>query len=59
MNNSYALLSYDQGLIQQVRNWAYSSSTNYRVESKLLNEARREAIAAMGALQKEYHLENN
>src|SRR5579862_964886 len=29
MDNNYALLTYDQGLIQQIRNWAYCSSTNY------------------------------
>ena len=57
MNNNYTLLTYDQGLIQQIRNWAYSSSTNYKVEIKLLNEAKLQAIIAMDVLKKEYHLE--
>jgi hypothetical protein len=58
MNNNYSLLTYDQGLIQQIRNWAYSSSTNYKVEIKLLNDAKRQSISAMDALKKEYHLNN-
>jgi hypothetical protein len=58
MNNNYTLLTYDQGLIQQIRNWAYSSSTNYKVEIKLLNDAKRQSISAMDALKKEYHLNN-
>ena len=58
MNNNYTLLTYDQGLIQQIRNWAYSSSTNYKVEIKLLNDAKRQSISAMDALKKQYHLNN-
>lgn len=58
MNNNYTLLTYDQGLIQQIRNWAYCSSTNYKVEIKLLNDAKGQSISAMDALKKEYHLNN-
>ena len=58
MNNNYTLLTYDQSLIQQIRNWAYSSSTNYKVEIKLLNDTKRKSISAMDALKKEYHLNN-
>jgi DNA-binding transcriptional regulator GbsR (MarR family) len=58
MNNNYALLTYDQSLIQQIRNWAYSSSTNYKVELKLLNDTKTKSISAMDALKKEYHLNN-
>jgi hypothetical protein len=58
MDNNYPLLSYEPGLIQQIRNWAYCSSRNYRVEIGLLNEAKLQAIIAMDVLKKEYHLEN-
>jgi hypothetical protein len=58
LSNNYALLTYDLSLIQQIRNWAYSSSTNYKVEIKLLNDAKRKSISAMDALKKEYHLNN-
>jgi hypothetical protein len=58
MDNNYPLLSYESGLIQQIRNWAYCSSRNYRVEIGLLNEAKLQAIIAMDVLKKEYHLEN-
>jgi hypothetical protein len=58
MDNNYPLLSYEPDLIQQIRNWAYSSSRNYRVEIELLNEAKLHAIVAMDVLKKEYHLEN-
>jgi hypothetical protein len=57
MDNNYPLLSYEPDLIQQIRNWAYSSSRNYRVEIELLNEAKLQAIIAMDVLKKEYHLE--
>lgn len=56
MDNNYPLLSYEPDLIQQIRNWAYSSSRNYRVEIELLNEAKLQAIVAMDVLKKEYHL---
>jgi len=57
MDNNYPLLNYEPDLIQQIRNWAYSSSRNYRVEIELLNEAKLKAIIAMDVLKKEYHLE--
>ena len=55
MNNNYPLLSYDKALWQQLRNWAYTSSRNYRVEIQIFNAARLQAIIAIAAL-KEYHL---
>jgi hypothetical protein len=45
-------------LIQQVRNWAYSSSRNYRVAIQLLNEAKSLDFKVMDELKKEYHLNN-
>ena len=56
MNNNYLLLSYDKDLLQQLRNWAYSSSRNYRIEIQIFNAARLQAITAIAALKKEYHL---
>jgi hypothetical protein len=56
MNNNYLLLTYDKDLLQQLRNWAYSSSRNYRVEIQIFNTARLQAIIAIAALKKEYHL---
>jgi len=56
MNNNYPLLNYDKALWQQLRNWAYSSSRNYRVEIQLFNAARLQAIIAIAALKEEYHL---
>ena len=56
MNNNYPLLNYDKDLWQQLRNWAYSSSRNYRVEIQIFNAARLQAIIAIAALKKEYHL---
>jgi len=57
MNNNYSLLKYDKDLWQQLRNWAYSSSRNYRVEIQIFNDARFQAIVAIAALKKEYHLQ--
>jgi hypothetical protein len=56
MDNNYPLLSYDKDLWQQLRNWAYCSSRNYRVEIQLFTAARLQAIIAIAALKKEYHL---
>ena len=56
MNNNYPLLSYDKALWQQLRNWAYISSRNYRVEIQIFNAARLQAITAIAALKKEHHL---
>jgi hypothetical protein len=56
MNNNYPLLNYNKDLWQQLRNWAYCSSRNYRVEIQLFNAARLQAIIAIAALKKEYHL---
>ena len=56
MNNNYPLLSYDKALWQQLRNWAYISSRNYRVEIQIFNAARLQAIIAIAALKKEHHL---
>jgi hypothetical protein len=56
MNNNYPLLKYDKDLWQQLRNWAYSSSRNYRVEIQIFNDARSQAIIAIAALKKEYNL---
>ena len=56
MNNNYPLLNYDKDLWQQLRNWAYTSSRNYRVEIQIFNAARLQAIIAIAALKKEYHL---
>jgi hypothetical protein len=57
MDNNYPLFNYEPALIQQIRNWAYCSSRNYRVEIELLKEAKLNAIIAMDVLKKEYHLE--
>jgi hypothetical protein len=56
MNNNYPLLTYETDLIQQIKNWAYSSSRNYRIEIQLFNDAKLRDIIAMDALKKEYHL---
>ncbi len=56
MNTNYSFLNYDKDLWQQLRNWAYSSSRNYRVEIQIFNDARFQAIIAIAALKKEYHL---
>ena len=56
MNNNYPLLTYNNDLCKQLRNWAYSSSRNYRVEIQIFNDARLQAIIAIAALKKEYHL---
>jgi hypothetical protein len=58
MNNNYLLLTYETDLIQQIKNWAYSSSRNYRVVIQLFNDAKLRDIIAMDALKKEYHLQN-
>lgn len=55
MNHNYPLLNYDKDLWQQLRNWAYCSSRNYRVEIQLFSTARLQAIIAIAALKKEYH----
>jgi hypothetical protein len=55
MNNNYPLLTYDKNLLQQLRNWAYSSSRNYRIEIRIFNAAKLQAIIAINALKKEYN----
>ena len=57
MNNNYLLLTYETDLIQQIKNWAYSFSRNYREEIQLFNDAKLLDIIAMDALKKEYHLQ--
>jgi hypothetical protein len=49
-------LNYDKDLLQQLRNWAYCSSRNYRVEIQIFNAARVQATIAIAALKEEYHL---
>jgi hypothetical protein len=56
MNTNYPLLNYDKDLLQQLRNWGYTSSRNYRVEIQIINAARSQAIIAIAALKNEYHL---
>ena len=55
INHNYPLLTYDKDLWQQLRNWAYTSSRNYRVAIQLFDAARLQAIIAIAALKKEYH----
>ncbi len=56
LDTKILLYSYDQNVLQELRNWAYNSSRNYKVIVHDINSAKQKAGIAIEALKKEYHL---
>lgn len=56
LSTDIPLYSYDKKVLQELRNWAYSSSRNYRVIVHDINSAKQRAKAVIDGLKKEYHL---
>ena len=56
LNTNIPLYLYDKNLLQELRNWAYNSSRNYKVIVHDINSAKQKAGIAIEALKKEYHL---
>lgn len=58
LNSNYPLLSYEKNVLNELKNWAYNSSRNYRVLIKDIHSAKQKALESIEALKKEYDLEN-
>jgi hypothetical protein len=56
LNANISLYSYDKNVLQELRNWAYNSSRDYRIIIHDINSAKQKAHAVIEALKKEYHL---
>src|SRR5688500_11687879 len=52
----FRLYTYDKSVLQELRNWAFNSTRNYKVIVRDIYIARQKAESAVAALQKEYHL---
>ena len=57
LNSNYPLLSYEKNVLDELKNWAYNSSRNYRVLINDIHSAKQKALESIEALKKEYHLE--
>ena len=56
LNKDYPLYTYDKNSLFELKNWAYSSSRNYKVIVKDIVTMRAKAHEVIDALKKEYHL---
>ena len=56
LNTSFPLYAYEKNLMQELRNWAYNSSRNYKVIVHDIAGAKEKALLAIEALKKEYDL---
>ena len=56
LNRNIVLNSYDKNTLFELKNWARNTSWSYKVQVGNLESARRNALAAIDALEKEYHL---
>ena len=57
LNTSFPLYTFEKNLMQELRNWAYNSSRNYKVIAGDIEVAKGKAQQAIEALKKEYHFE--
>ena len=57
LNTSLPLYTFEKNLMQELRNWAYNSSRNYKVIIGDIVVAKGKAQQAIEALKKEYHFE--
>ncbi len=57
LNSNFPLYTYDKNLLQELRNWAYNSSRNYKVIVNDIRTAKEKAQIVIEALKKEHHLE--
>lgn len=55
MKTDYPLYTYDKNILQELRNWAYNSSRNYRVIANDLSTVKEKAYVVIEALKREYH----
>jgi len=56
LQSDFRLYTYDKSVLQELRNWAFNSSRNYKVIVRDIYTARQKAESAVAALQKEYPL---
>ena len=56
LNINIVVNSYDKNTLFELKNWARNTSWSYKVQVGNLESARRNALAAIDALEKEYHL---
>ena len=56
LNRNVPLYSYDKNRLQELRNWAYNSSRNYKVIIHDIRTAKEKAEIVIEALKKEQHL---
>jgi hypothetical protein len=56
LNTNLPLYTYDKSVLQELRNWAYNSSRNYKVIVHDIGTAKEKAQLVIDALKKEYHL---
>jgi hypothetical protein len=56
LNSNYPLLSYEKNVLDELKNWAYNSSRNYRVLVKDIHSAKQKALDGIEALKKEHDL---
>jgi hypothetical protein len=57
LNTDYPLLSNEKNVLNELRNWAYNSSRNYKVLIHDIHSAKQKALECIEALKKEYNLE--
>ena len=56
LNSDYPLYTYEKNVLQELRNWAYNSSRNYKVIVNDIRSVKEKAYLVIEALKKEYHL---
>jgi len=57
LNTNFPLYTYDKNVLQELRNWAYNSSRNYKVIVHDIGTAKEKAQLVIDVLKKEYHLQ--
>jgi len=57
LHTNFPLYTYDKNVLQELRNWAYNSSRNYKVIVHDIGTAKEKAQLVIDVLKKEYHLQ--
>jgi hypothetical protein len=58
LNTDYQLISYDKASLQEIGNWAFNSSRNYRTTRRDVEHAKQKARELIGILNKEYSFDD-
>jgi len=59
LNSDYRLISYDSSNLQEIGNWAFNSSRNYRTTRKDISHAKEKARELIELLNKKYSFRND